>query len=265
MLRRACRREQAEPRIRIEIGKTCLNGTRHIGRAGEARLAHHHQRLQAPGLHVRLRSRRRQKRRLHFARDIGGHGKARALVRNMRHARLGDEIEQLAGQVAAGARAGRTEIHFAALRLRIGDKFFQRRSGHGGMHHKHHRHIHQIGYRLEIPDRVVAEIFMQHLRAGVRADMADDQRVAVRRGARADLHTDDAACTRTIVHHRLLPPALGEFLRHEARRQVRGAARGTGDHPDGPVRIIVFRLRPSDARNQQCHHAPRDVFHSFTP
>ena len=90
------------------------------------------------------------------AQEVGHRGGA-ALVRHMDHVDVGQALEQLAGQVARRAVAGRREGQFTRLLACERDEFGNGRGLDAGVHHQHVRRAVCQRDRLETGQGVVAQ------------------------------------------------------------------------------------------------------------
>ena len=94
-------------------------------------------------------------------------------------------------------------------------------------------------HRLEIPEDVIGE-------PGPRGGIYDEtrrrykKRIAVRRGFRRHLRSNDGPAAAAIIDNNLLPPHFRELLRYHSRHDV-GAAAGRVGHDD-PHRFRGIRL-----------------------
>ncbi len=123
--RRFRRREDADPGIDDEAGQAAFDEGRHIGRAGGALRARQAEPLQAPALHELLRARHRRADERNLAAHRVGQRLAAALVGHVHEAGAGALAQHLAGEVRAGAGAGRTVGQRARLGLAERDQFAQ--------------------------------------------------------------------------------------------------------------------------------------------
>jgi hypothetical protein len=113
----------------------------------------------------------------------------------------------------------------------------------GGRHH--------LRDRREILERVVLGILHYERNGGDRR-RREEERVAVARGARRDLVTDEPRRARAIVDHELLPQRRGKMRSEQTRDRVRAPA-GRGRHDDAHGLRGPFGLGAGPGRDdQQC-------------
>ena len=93
-----------------------------------------------------------------------------------------------------------------------------------GLHEQHVRRVHQLRDRREVLDRIVGQALEQ---AGVHRDRGrgEQQRVAVRVGARHHRDAEVAAAAGAVVDDHALPERLRQRLRQDARDDVGRPAR----------------------------------------
>ena len=90
----------------------------------------------------------------------------------------------------------------------------------------------QIRNGGEVADGIVGQLHQADVdRYG--CDVADHQRVAIRRRFGRQVHADRAACTASVIDDERLSPALGELLIDRAGEQIRATAgRQRHDEPN---------------------------------
>jgi hypothetical protein len=89
----------------------------------------------------------------------------------------------------------------------------------------------------------------------VGRDVADQQRVAVRRGLRRGLEGDVAVRARPVLHDEALAERLGELRRDDARDDVGGAARPVGHQdPHRLCRVVLRAGGPAQGNKRQAKH-----------
>ena len=182
------------------------------------------------GLDIAERRRQHAERDRHVAAEQIVHDRRRALVGDDRDVDAGFGLEQFGAHVAAGADRRGADIELARLLLGKRDDFGDRLGRKRRMGEQRHRHRGDQADRREILARVHAELGVE---AGVdreRAGMAEQQRVAVGRGARDGARADGAAAAAAVVDDHLLVERVGQLLRHHARHGVDAAAGRIGHH-----------------------------------
>ena len=118
------------------------------------------------------------------------------------------------------------------------------------IHGDHVGRVGEVGDRLEVLDRIVGQVVRTAGRVHCHGRHGGDrQRVAVRLGARGLGCTDGAASAALVFHDHGLTQFLAHALRHEARDDVGGTARGErDDDADGLAGILVGGVRGRDAQ-----------------
>ena len=150
----------------------------------------------------------------------------------------GAQLQQLAGQVRLGADAGRGVVVLVRLGLGLGDQVGDRGDAGVRLHEQHVRRVHQLRDRREVLDRIVGQVLEQ---AGIHRDRGrgEQQRMAVRIGARHQRHAGVAAAAGAIVDDHALAERLRQRLGQDARDDVgRPAGRERHDQRDGAGRIV---------------------------
>ncbi len=159
----------------------------------------------------------------------------------------GDHLEQLDGELVAGADPGRREVDLARIGLGVGDELRHRLHRHRRIDHDDLRLVHHAGDRGDVADEVEAELRIER-RVDRRRRPDREQRVAVRRRAHDRLGGDVRPRPDPVVDDERLPELLRQPLRDHARQDVLHAAGGGADHqPHRPCRI---GLRPGSARER---------------
>ncbi|MNL00236.1 hypothetical protein D3C87_1206620 [compost metagenome] len=160
-----------------------------------------------------------------------GQRRGRTLVRNVRHRHLGHQAQQLSGHVRGAANARRAVGQPLALLPGIGQEFGEIAGRHAVVDHQHVGRGGQQRDVREILRRVVRQLGpdgrVDHVVRG-----RDQQRVAVRVGARHDLGADLPAGAGAVVHHEGLLQ-LGLHVTGDAARQQVGHAARRERHDDG--------------------------------
>ena len=127
------------------------------------------------------------------------------------------------------------------------------------MHRQQKGADHRKADRLEILDGTIGQVFVQIGRDGEAAGDADQQRIAVRLGARYELGADDAASTRAIVDHHLLIESFSQFLSDQACNDICPATGRLGH--DQAYGFDGVGLCECSAGNQQyCRTVQQSVF-----
>ncbi len=165
-------------------------------------------------------------------------------------------LEQLAIQVRNAALAGRGVAVLARVGLQQRDEFLEILGRHLGVHGQHVRHVHQVGDRREVLDRIVRILGVGGGVGRHRAHSGDAERVAVRRGLGQRVGADRAAATATVLHHHGLAQLAAQRVGHGAADDVGGAARR--ERYDQADRLVGIRLRVGDARLCQAQHGQGD-------
>ena len=185
---------------------------------------------------LRQRGREFRHRRLDVAADQIGHQLAAALVGDMRDLRAGRRLEALERHVRGAADAAGGDVDRRLLRQR--DEVLQRLGLDLVVHDDHVRHVAGQRHRREILERIVAELGLHERVDGERPVRADQQRVAVGRGARHHFGADAAAGAAAVVDHHRLPKRHFHLFADDAADDVGIAAgRERHDQMDRPVRI----------------------------
>ena len=160
------------------------------------------------------------------AEQIGQAG-ARALVRNMQHARTGVLFKHGTNEMRQTTDAGRTIGNALRLGLGLRDEFlqvvgFERATG----HHDQGPNGEQADGRDAI-DRIVGQFVERRIHTITRRHQT--HRVAVGVGTYCEFSTDGAATAGVIIHNKILTELFGELLAQRARDDV-GAATGAERH-----------------------------------
>jgi hypothetical protein len=98
--------------------------------------------------------------------------------------------------------------------------------------------------RIEVLDRIVRDAAIEG-RIDDQGGCNDENRVAVGSGFRRPAHADVAACASYVLDKELLPEMFGQFLCHQARKQI-GRATGSVGH-NHAHRSRRIGLRPCNA------------------
>ena len=179
--RRGGRRVEHEPRDEVEVGDALLHQRRHVGRGGAAHRAARAQRAQLAGLDLRHHRGRVIEHEVDLARHHARQRHRAFLVRHVDHLAAQALRQQLAGQVARGAVAGRGEGHALGRAAAIAARSFSDLTGEFGGDDQQRRRVADEGDRREVAHRVVGQLAEQRGVDRVRADGAHHQRPAVGR------------------------------------------------------------------------------------
>ena len=115
--------------------------------------------------------------------------------------RAGDLLEQLAGQMGDGTGAGRSVGHLAGIGLDVSDQLFVVAGGHRGINRDGERRTRDNADGDEILDSVVGGIRNDGWIENLRARVAKQDRVAVRRGPRDLAGANHAAGAAPVFDH----------------------------------------------------------------
>ncbi|MNZ97641.1 hypothetical protein D3C78_1168900 [compost metagenome] len=153
----------------------------------------------------------------------------------MGHLRTAFELEDLGREMRRRAVAGRGVVVVLGLGLGQRHQFGHGLHRHLGVDHHQRGRIADHAYGLELRDRVVAQLLQRRAHA-VRADVAEENGVAVGRGARHMLRRDGAVGAGLVLDDHLLAQQARHLLRHDTRHGVVAAAGRRGnDQGDGLV------------------------------
>ena len=156
----------------------------------------------------------------------------------------GVDLEQLAGEMSRAAVAARAERELAGIRLRVGDEFLRRVDGQRRVDDQHVRRDRDERDRREVLHRVVRHLRVKARVHRVRRQRAHQDRVAVGRRLRDEVGADVAARAGPVVDDNALAPVLARLLRDGAADDVeRSAGRKGDDELHRPVRIGRGGLR----------------------
>ncbi len=230
---RALGREHAEPGLeRGLIGRQTRFGEgRHAGHQRIALRPRHQQPLDLTLVDLArdVGIANNQVDQLDVARLERQHGVGRALERHMRHARTGLVLEPLDHQMGVAADAERAEIELVGMRLGIGDQLLEVVDRHALVEDEHLVRKRKVGDRLEILDRIVAQVLVERRvdRDAAAREQAD--RVAVRQCRLASIGGDDGVGTGAAFHDEAVAVALLERLAERAHHHVDSATRSERD------------------------------------
>ncbi len=229
--RRPGRREQAEPRARLEsLDRPGFGDRRHVGQRRAALAAGHRERDQLAALDLRQRRRQVVEHQVHRAADQVEQRRPRAAVREVDHVGAGHRLEELARQVDRGAVAARRHVELARVGARVGDQRAHVGDAVGGrlrrVHDEDVRHAGDERDRREVLDRVVGHLRIQRRIDRLRADRSHQQRVAVGRRLGDEIGAQVAAGAGLVLDDEALAEGLGELGRERAGEDVGRAAPG---------------------------------------
>ena len=137
---------------------------------------------------------------------------------------LGHRFEQFAGQMARRADSSRAVAQCAWLHARKRDQLRDRRRLDRWIDDQKSLRIEDVDDRCEILDRVERHNGQQTDVDGMRTDVADHQRVAIRRRLGDNVRADVSACSGPIVDDDRLAPRFGELSADLAPERVGDAA-----------------------------------------
>jgi hypothetical protein len=124
---------------------------------------------------------------------------------------------------------------------------------------EHEVGAHDVRDRSEVLLRIVGKLVVSARRNAQLRDFAEQQCVAVRRGACDLLGRDETGGSRLVLHDDGRPPRFLQLLRHDARRHVRTGARGEpDDKPDRLVRVLLA-IRAIRRYAKQCQRGEREA------
>ncbi len=232
--RQSLRRRDGLPRIDRQALEAQLF---HRGDGGEQRralAARDGQRAQFAGLDLRQARVDVHEGCIDLAAEQIGHGRAAALVRNVRAGGLGLLPEQFGREMVAGSVAGGRESHLAGLGSQTGQHIRNRLVRRSRRHGQHVGRLHHHADVVEVLGRIVGHALDQVRPDDERAQRRDQDRVAVRSGALGGAGAYRSAGAARVLHEER---AGADFF-----RELRGQR--AGDHVGRPARR---------KRNQQGH------------
>jgi hypothetical protein len=118
--------------------------------------------------------------------------------------------------------------------------------------------------RGEVPRRIDGQVPEDRGVDRDRADVPEEDRVAVGRGLGGRVHGDVARCAGTILDDDRLAEDLGEPRADDPRNDVRRATGGEGnDHPDRTIRVgrLAQRKRRKERQRERDHRRSNRVPH----
>ncbi len=248
VVRGAGRGVEPVPDADLEVRQAALGGGRHVGQVGEP-LGRGH----GIGLHLAAEDlaggvRGLVAHEVDLAAEQVGHRRAGALVGH------GDDLgadrrhEQHAAEVARRADAGVGVGHGVGVGLHVVDQLLERVRLEVLAGDDRHRHRGDEADRREVGLRVVGEIGVERRRRR-HADVVQQQRVAVGRGAGRLGGAEGAAGAADVLHDDLLAERLRHRLGDQPGHRVGRPAGGEGhDDRDRPGRIVLGEGRGGDER-----------------
>ena len=244
---RAARHQHALPGAGLETGHALLGDGRHVADQRHARALGNAQHLELAALHVRQRGEHAVHQHLGLAADGVLHGLHAALVGHVLPA-----WRRWRAPRATPARCGALPVavtaKFRSVCLRQRHQFLQVVGRHRGVHHQQVRRIGQHGHAAQVLRRVERQLGVDRGADRQRADVAQQQRVAVRRRLGDEVGAQVAVGAGLVLHdHGLLErlrqrlaDGAGDDVRRPAGRVRHDDAHGLG-RPGG-------RLRPPAGR-----------------
>ena len=136
----------------------------------------------------------------------------------------------------------RCHVDLLGIGTGVGDKFGDCRGRNRRVHDQHHGYAGNGGHRRDVAHKFEVQFWIQ--RSVDRVRRADEQqRVAVRRGARHEFCREVGARPGARLDDKRLPEPLRQRLCHEAGYDVGRAPCGISEHPAHRARRIVLRIR----------------------
>ena len=238
--------EQAVPHRHLVARQAGFAHGRNIRRKRGARLARHRDGLELAGLDVRHGGRGGSEHGVGPAPQHVGNAFRRAFVEHGRDLDVGLFAKHLDREMVGGSRAGRGEVQFTRMALRIGDQLLQIR------HRQRRRHRQDEGTRGDHRDRrkILDHVERQFLEQAhvhrVRVG-GQQQRVAVFRRARGRLRRDVGRRARPVFDDERFAQSRAQAVADQPCRQVgEGAGRHADDDLHRLARIGLLRRRGAD-------------------
>src|SRR5713101_925206 len=232
--RRSRRGDDTVPLHRVEPLDSRFGDGRSLRQRVDALQAGHAQRAKLSGPDMGDHRRDAGNRHRDLAGDQVGDRRTGALVGHVNDVGPGLQLEILHGDVGRATVSRRAVEELPGVRARVGDEL------RGGVHGKRRVHDEDIRdvryerYRREAFERVVAEIGVKPGVDRERADVPDENGVAVGGRFCCGLRADRAARAAAVLDDDLLLERLGELQRERAPENiVRAARRERNDHADG--------------------------------
>ena len=168
----------------------------------------------------------------------------------MLHVDAGQHLEQFARHVDRRSVAGRRHVELARIGLGVSDQFGDRLDRQRGVHHHDVGKANDAGDRLHLLHEIERQLVVKRGVDRVRR-RDQQQRVAVRRGAQHGLGRDIGAAARPVFDDEGLAELFRQPLPHQARREVRRAARRIADDEANRPRWIGLRARVSGCERKR--------------
>ena len=241
--RRLRRRDEADPRRRIEAFQAELVERRHVRQRVFALRARDRERFQLSRFDLRQSDRDIRERHLDFAGQDRGHRRPAALVRHVDEIDACHALEELADEMRGAAFAEGREVELAAAApWRAGSAPAPKR-GHRRIHDQHVGAGDERADGREVALQIERELAVERRVARDRRG-DDEERVAVGVRFRGDLRADVAARAAAVVDDDRAAPERVELVRDEPRRDVvQTAGRERDDEADGAVGEVGVTLR----------------------
>ena len=185
---------------------------------------------------------------------IGHHGRPHADERG----------EEKAAHVGGRADAAVTVVQLGRVGLHLGDELLKGRGGEILSSEDGDGCVGELADVLEVGEWIVGKRWVERGRRAVRAHLADEQRVAVGRGAGGPSRTRRAAGTADVLDDELLAERPRHVLEDDAGDHVGVAAGSVGhDHDDLPRRIILGRdAGPERAKRERADEGAEQGSHA---
>ena len=254
-------RDHHLPGRRIEALEADLGQRRDLRRRADALRGRDAKRAQLAGLHQRQRGGEVAEHHLHMAAHDVVERRREALVGHMHELDAELAAHQLGEQVRRAAGAVRRIGQPLRPGLRIGGEIGERLHRQRRIDHQDERHAGDQRDRHQIPGRIIGQVLVDADIDRHRGRGADQDGVAVGRGARHVGRADHGGGAEPLLDHERLPQLLLEPVRQRARDRVGVAAGGIGqDDGDGSVGIglrgrAMRAARSIAAQQHPAHHA----------
>jgi hypothetical protein len=171
----------------------------------------------------------------------------------MRHLDPGENLEQLRGQMHRGAGADRGVVELARLALGEIDQLAHGVGREATPRDQVLRRHECQRNRLEIPHRIIGQLFLDARIDGEAGHAAEKDRRPVGLGIGGEARADHLGCARLVVDNEALAGLLRQHVGHGARQNVSDAAGGIGyDDGDDPV-VLRRRGRHRQSGRQRRH------------
>ena len=171
----------------------------------------------------------------------------------MRHVDAGDNLEQLRGEMHRRAGSDRGIVELARLALGEIDQLAHGVGREAAPRDEVLRRHECQCNRLEVPHRIVGQLFLDARIDGEAGHAAEKDRRAVGLGVGGEAGADHLRGARLVVDHEGLAGLLRQHVRHGTWQNVSDAAGGIGyDDGDDPV-VLRRRSRRSEGGRQRRH------------